>query len=131
MASSRLRSLPRHLLKGRKAESRARRFLEHKGLRFVEANYRCRAGEIDLIMIDDAVLVFVEVRYRANQDFGGALESIDSGKRRKLRTAAAHYLQRRRAGAEPPCRFDVVLMAGAAGDDFSDDSAIDWIRNAL
>lgn len=128
---SRLRTLPGHLLKGRRAESRARRYLEGRGLDFIEANYRCRSGEIDLIMDDDGALVFVEVRYRRNRDFGGALESIDAGKQRRLRTAAAHYLQYRRQDVEPACRFDVVLITGDAGGNHGGDAGIDWIRNAF
>lgn len=122
--------LPRHLLKGRSAENRARRFLKGKGLSFVEANYRCRTGEIDLIMRDRDMLVFVEVRYRKSHDFGGALESIDGRKQRRLRAAAEHYLQRRRIDDGLPCRFDVVLVSGGDGERMHG-LQIDWIPNAL
>lgn len=128
MLPSRVHRLPSHLLKGRNAESRARRFLEARGLKFIEANYRCRPGEIDLVMRDRATLVFVEVRYRKNDDFGGALESIDARKQSKLRAAAEHYLQRRRIGS--PCRFDVVLITGSPGGS-KDGPRVDWIPNAL
>jgi putative endonuclease len=130
VVSSRAHHLPRHLLKGRNAENRAKRFLETKGLAFVEANYHCRSGEIDLIMREQSTVVFVEVRYRKNEDFGGALESIDFAKQRKLRATAEHYLQRHRIGDEQPCRFDVVLITGDS-DGRQVDSRIDWIRDAL
>lgn len=131
MARSRAGRLPLspHLLKGRRAEDRARRYLADRGLAFVEANYRCRSGEIDLIMEEQSTLVFVEVRYRKDEKFGGALESIDFAKQRRLRAAAEHYLQCRRIGDRRPCRFDVVLVTGGARGRTG--ARIDWIRDAL
>lgn len=123
-----------HLIKGRDAEVYARKYLERHGLKFVEANYRCRLGEIDLIMRDGSTIVFVEVRYRKNQSYGGALESIDHRKKRKLRAAAEHYLQRRRIGADSPCRFDVVLITGTMNNSAENVAArahLDWISNAI
>jgi len=96
---------------------------------FVEANYRCPPGEIDLIMKADPKLIFVEVRYRAHESYGGALESIDARKRRKLRAAASHYLQSRHGTMEIDCRFDVVLVAGI--DAAAPNAQVDWIPNAL
>ncbi|HEV59188.1 MAG TPA: YraN family protein, partial [Phycisphaerales bacterium] len=87
----------------------------------ITANYRCRRGEIDLVMRDGATLVFVEVRLRRNPRYGGAAASIDYRKQQKLVATAQHYLL-----AHPhdgPARFDVVAMAGG--------SSIDWIRNAF
>jgi putative endonuclease len=96
-------------------------FLERHGLRLVASNYRCRRGEIDLVMRDDAVLVFVEVRYRASDAYGTAAESVGARKQRRLVAAAGHYLQRHRVDAA--CRFDVLSVG--AGD------RIDWIRDAF
>lgn len=79
-------------------------------------------------MRENAVIVFVEVRYRKDQRYGGALESIDHRKQRRLRAAAEHYLQRRHGSAEVPCRFDVVLITGSPDDGRKQ---IDWIRDAL
>ncbi len=90
---------------GRDAESRAQSELTQHGLRTVARNYRCRGGEIDLIMRDGDCLVFVEVRYRSRDDFGGALSSVDARKQRRLILAARHYLAR--SGWSGPCRFDV------------------------
>jgi len=124
--------LPGHLVKGRLAERRAREHLELRGMALVEANYRCPPGEIDLVMKQGPVLVFVEVRYRADESYGGALESIDARKRRKLRAAAAHYLQTRYATMEVDCRFDVVLVSGmSAAGTAADEVQVDWIPNAL
>ncbi|WP_370855808.1 YraN family protein [Pandoraea communis] len=95
---------------GESFEGRAQTLLERRGWRLVARNYRCRGGEIDLIMRDRAgVLVFVEVRARSRSDFGGAAESITRTKRRRLALAARHYLLRRPAAR---CRFDVVAFDG-------------------
>lgn len=108
---------------GVEAERRAERFLESKGLTLVQRNYRCRMGEIDLVMRDRDTLVFVEVRSRSRQDFGGAAGSIDTAKRDRLLRTARHYLSR--LPSEPACRFDAVLLDGGAGQ------RIEWIRDAF
>ena len=107
--------------RGTAAEMQARLFLESRGMRFVERNYRCRRGEIDLIMREDDTIVFVEVRLRRNTSFGGAAETVDGRKRNKLTTAAHHYLQRHRV--DGPCRFDVVAIDGGGPPH--------WISNAF
>lgn len=121
--------LPDHLVTGNNAEARALSYLVQQGLTLVETNYRCRPGEIDLVMNENGTLVFVEVRYRADQSYGGALESIDARKQRKLRAAAMHYLQQRHGSMEVPCRFDVVLVSGSLDTDSGVE--LDWIPNAL
>jgi putative endonuclease len=88
----------------------------------LERNYRCRFGEIDLVMSDGPTVVFVEVRYRRNQSFGGALESITAAKREKLLRAARHYMSGRKEF--PACRFDAVLLNG-------DTQELKWIENAF
>ena len=108
--------------RGAAAEELAAVFLEGQGLRIVERNYRCRFGEIDLVARSGAVLVFVEVRARKSEAFGGAAGSITAAKRRRLVAAARHYLakhQVRRA-----CRFDVVLIRGR-------EQEIEWLANAF
>lgn len=107
---------------GRDAEDRAQAHLIDAGLRSVTRNYRCRGGEIDLIMRDGDTLVFVEVRYRRHPAFGGALGSIDQRKRQRLHLAASHYLQR--SGWRGPCRFDVI------GFD-ADLRQARWVRDAF
>ena len=113
-----------HLLKGKQSELLAQRHLERKGLRLLQSNYRCRSGEIDLIMQDGETLVFVEVRYRKHTGFGTACESVTGSKQRKLLACASHYLQR--MGAATPCRFDVVGITGE-----NDRTSIEWIRDAF
>lgn len=110
-------------INGAQAEQRALSYLKQEGLVAVAANYRSRHGEIDLILRDGMTLVFVEVRMRSNNDFGGARYSITADKQRKIITTARHYLAQLRT--EPPCRFDVVLLGSG------ERPTIEWIRNAF
>ena len=96
---------------GGMAEDEAARLLERHGLAIIARNYRTRLGEIDLIARDGEVLVFVEVRMRASDSHGDAAESITRSKRRRIESAARHFLAR--LGSEPPCRFDVVTVGSA------------------
>lgn len=105
---------------GQRWEQVARAWLERRGLRLVEANFRCKLGEIDLIMRDGPELVFVEVRQRAGRTHGGAAASITPAKLRRLVRAAEFYLLR--FPHTPPCRFDVVAIDG---------DQLDWLRNAI
>jgi len=105
--------------RGAAAEELAAQFLAARGLAIVERNYRCRGGEIDLVARDRDTLVFVEVRLRTGNAFGGARESINAAKRRRLELAAGHYLGR--LGREPPCRFDAILL------DALDEERIEWL----
>ena len=106
--------------RGAAAEALAARFLMARGLSIVGRNYRCRGGEIDLIVRDGKTLIFVEVRLRRSQAFGGAAESITATKRRRLRLAAQHYLLG--LARELPCRFDAILLDGLAAGN------IEWLR---
>lgn len=116
-------STPR--LDGASAETLALRHLEQAGLRLVERNYRCRGGEIDLVMLDADSLVFVEVRYRSSTRFGRAEETVTAAKQARLTTAASHYLQRH--AVTRPARFDVVAIHPASGGEH----AVEWIRDAF
>lgn len=111
---------------GRLAEDRALDHLRGHGLELVTRNYRCRRGEVDLIMYDDTVLVFVEVRYRRGEAFGGAAESVDWRKQTRLRATAEHYLAARAGHPVPPCRFDVVALTGPAHR-----PRLSWIKGAF
>ena len=81
-------------------------FLQTKGLKLITKNYRCRTGEIDLVMQDKKELVFIEVRYRATSDYGSALDSVDQYKIKKLISAANHYISTHQT--DLPIRFDVI-----------------------
>ena len=116
--------------RGDQAEALARRHLEQRGLRWIHSNFRTPGrggGEIDLIMRDaDGTLVFVEVRQRSTANHGGAGASIVSSKQRRIVFAARHYLMR--LPSPPPCRFDVVLVEGAADLSMAD---IVWLKAAF
>lgn len=112
--------------RGQATEDEALALLCRAGLVPLARNLRCKAGEIDLIMRDGDVLVFVEVRYRAAARHGGAAASIDAAKQARVARAAAHFLPRlARAGwggRQPVCRYDVVA---------AEDGALTWLRGAF
>ena len=108
---------------GARAEQLAAQFLQQRGLKLLQQNYRCRFGEIDLVLQDGDTLVFAEVRLRSRSDFGGAAASINAAKQEKLVRAAQHYL----AGLArvPACRFDAVLLHAQDG------GSIEWVKDAF
>ena len=107
---------------GGAAEAAAAAFLARQGMTLTCSNYRCRRGEIDLVLQDGPWIVFVEVRLRTNPSFGSAAESIGPRKRARIIAAARHYLA---GNPERPCRFDVVLL------DRLEPPRIEWIRDAF
>ena len=107
---------------GARAEQLAEDFLLRRGLVMVQRNFRCRMGEIDLILRDRDTLVFVEVRLRSRDAFGGAAASVTPAKQARIVAAARHFLAGKR---ERACRFDVVLLERLAPD------AIEWIKDAF
>lgn len=114
---------PEHLRTGAAAEKQAERFLQKQGLRILARNYKTPGrggGEIDLIAQDGETLVFVEVRQRSRNDYGGAAASVGHAKQKHLRFAAQRYLQR--YSVLPPCRFDVLAVDG---------EQIEWLRAAF
>jgi len=108
---------------GDAAERFAEQFLLARKLKVVARNYRCRFGEIDLIMQDGDTLVFVEVRMRVSSNFGGAGGSIHVTKQRRLVATAQQYLAGLRE--TPPCRFDAILM------NEMDNASVEWIKDAF
>ena len=108
---------------GALAEQWAAHYLQQQGLKLIERNYRSRFGEIDLIMQDGVTLVFVEVRSRRSEDFGGAAASIDVRKQQRLIRTAQLYLSG--MAHTPPCRFDAVLLGDAQGKDAQ------WLKSAF
>lgn len=110
---------------GRDAELLAQRYLEQRGLTLVTSNYRCRRGEIDLIMREGNFLVFVEVRYRKNDDFGSAAESVTLRKRKRLLLTAEYFLQNAKLYRDNLCRFDVITVTGQYNPH------IGWIKDAF
>ncbi len=110
--------------KGDFAERTAEKYLRQQGLKLVERNFNSRYGEIDLIMQDQQILVFVEVRSRNNDRFGSALETIDNRKQAKLARTAALYISKHKIDAN--CRFDTVGFTGEITD-----LNLRWIPNAF
>jgi len=118
--------LAEHLDNGRIAETLARRFLLDRGLTTVTTNYRCRFGELDLVMRDAKLLVIVEIRYRSRFTHGGPIESISAAKRRKIAMATQHFIRRYPSYRKVPVRFDVVGLAGNLSS-----ADIHWIAGAF
>lgn len=107
-------------VQGNAGEDAALAHLQGHGLQLLERNFRCKGGEIDLIMRDGAALVFVEVRQRSGGSFGGALASVTPAKQRRLLHAAQFYLLRLKP--LPPCRFDLVAI---------DAGKLSWLKNVI
>ncbi|RZA20768.1 MAG: YraN family protein [Lysobacteraceae bacterium] len=112
--------------RGDAVEAAALEFLQRQGLRLLARNANVRGGELDLVMLDGGVVVFVEVRYRASPAFGGGAGSIDAGKRRKLVHAAQCFLLDHPRHADAPCRFDVIDASGDPGK-----PSIEWLQDAF
>jgi putative endonuclease len=111
---------------GSEAERYARTFLEQQGLTFIMQNYRCRTGEIDLIMQDENELVFVEVKYRSKNQYGSAIEFFHVNKKRKFESAVMHYMQEK--GFNPsvvPHRVDLVGIEGKG----QQQKNIEWLKS--
>ncbi|MDR2871137.1 MAG: YraN family protein [Xanthomonadaceae bacterium] len=112
--------------RGRQIENAACIALERAGLKKIANNVRFRPGELDLVMRHGDTLIFVEVRYRRSDAFGGALASVDLRKRHKLILAANLFLAAHPRYANHPCRFDVVEASGDPGA-----PEIHWIQDAF
>lgn len=108
---------------GARYEAIARRHLERSGLLFFASNIKFRSGELDLIMLDGDIWVFIEVRYRRNSSFGHATDSITWHKRQRLLSAAACWLNQKGMSIDTAnCRFDVLAITG---------NQLEWLPNAF
>ncbi|MDD5579099.1 MAG: YraN family protein [Methylobacter sp.] len=121
MFLTKLKTKAAHLLRGESAEQQAQIFLISKGLKPVCRNFRCKQGELDLIMTDNKTLVIIEVRFRKTNKYGSALESITHTKQSRIIAATHIYLSAEKM--DNPIRFDVVAISGNGN--------IDWIQNAF
>lgn len=113
---------------GNRAENLALQHLKKNGLKLVQQNYLTKLGEIDIIMLDKLqhVLVFVEVRYRKNTNFGSATSTVDKHKQAKLIRSTKYFLQKHPQYDDFVCRFDVV------GLEFDlKYPKIDWVKDAF
>lgn len=121
MLFTNLKAKAAHLMRGESAEQQALNFLAEKGLKAVSRNFRCKQGELDLIMTDQQALVIVEVRFRKTDKYGSAAESVTRAKQSRIIAATHVYLAAHKT--DRPIRFDVVAISGNGN--------IDWIQNAF
>jgi putative endonuclease len=98
--------------RGIRSEQLAADFLQARGLEILARNFRCNAGELDLVCLDREVLAVIEVRQRGCQEFGGALQSVGWRKQRKIIRATRYLLQRQADWQTRAVRFDVVAVEG-------------------
>ena len=94
---------------GKLGENLACAVLEQRGYEIIARRYRTNLGEIDIVARDAETTVFVEVKSRAGDDFGGGAEAVTRSKQRKVTLMAMDYLARHRL-EDTPCRFDVVTV---------------------
>lgn len=96
--------------RGKDAEKRAEKLLKTAGCKVISRNYSCRYGEIDLIVQQSDTLIFVEVRYRNNQRYGGAASSVNFHKQQRIIKTAQYFLCQNKKYADATCRFDVLAF---------------------
>ena len=116
---------PAHLIRGQWAEEEARRFLIQQGLKLKYCNYHSPFGELDIIMKDQDILVFIEVRFRKSDRYGTAAESITVSKQTKIMNTANYYLASN--PYQGPIRFDAITIS----PDNTGKNHLSWIKNAF
>jgi len=126
MSKSKPSSPPQHLLAGQHCENLALRYLRTQGLRLIERNFRCRFGELDLIMQSDSCIIVVEVRYRRSSHYGGAAVTVTRNKQLKIIKSTQQLLQHRPALNNLAVRFDVVAISGLLAS-----PKISWLKAAF
>lgn len=115
------------LLKGKKAEEEAEQFLESHSLKPITRNFYCKFGEIDLVMLDDKEIVFVEVRARKVLSHGTAAESISKSKQKKICLTAQFFLLKNPTYKNSNCRFDVIELNNFGKPNIN----ISWVKDAF
>lgn len=102
-------------------------YLERAGVKLLQRHFRLGHWEIDLVCQDGSTLVFVEVKYRQHQDYGGASQALSQRQAQRLRKAAQGYLQQHKLKEQKTqCRFDLVAITGLPPK-----HRIDWLKNAF
>ncbi len=97
---------------GTSYEMKAEEYLLQKGYKILERNFGNRGGEIDIIAKDSEYFCFIEVKYRATNEFGSPLEAVDYRKQNQIRKVALYYLMKNKLSEWTPCRFDVIAFEG-------------------
>jgi putative endonuclease len=113
--------------KGQITERFAEQYLTEQGLTLIERNFHSRQGEIDLIMLEGNTYVFIEVKYRKNSQFGGAIAAIPASKQKKIKHSVTFYLHQ--AGLNEyntACRIDVIALEGEITQ-----PQVTWLKNAF
>ena len=113
--------------KGRHTEAAALKYLKRAGLHLITKNFRCRLGEVDLVMQDDDCLVFVEVRYRSERSLASAALTVNEQKQGRIARTAEFFLGQYPELSNHPVRFDVVAFDGGENRP----SRIQWIKDAF
>ncbi len=111
---------------GKRAEDIAAEYLTEQKVKLVTRNFHSRFGEIDLIGFEQEILLFIEVRYRKNEHFLAAVETIDQHKCKKIIITSEYYLNKHKKYQSYLCRYDVITLTGAL-----DQPVIQWIKNAF
>ncbi len=114
--------------KGKQFEDRAREYLTQRGLTLLIQNYHCRFGEIDLIMLQQEVLCFIEVKFRANMGWGGAASAIPLKKQNKIVKTALFFIAHNTRLAQHAMRFDAFLIQRQTSNQ---NYSVNWIQNAF
>ena len=114
-------------LVGQAAEALAADLVRAEGLEVIARNFRCRAGELDLVCCDGDLLVVIEVRRRTRVDFGGAAGSVGAAKQRRIRRATLYFLAGEPRWRHHRLRFDVIAVSGSAASA----PVVDWLRDAF
>jgi len=105
----------------------AEQYLIQQGLVTVDKKVHCRQGEIDLIMHHGDTLVFIEVKYRKNTNFGGAIAAVSASKQKKIKHCAVFFLHKAQLNEyNTPCRFDVIALEGDINN-----PKVTWLKNAF
>jgi putative endonuclease len=113
--------------RGGAAEDLAALHVAAAGLRVIARNFRCRAGELDLVCVDRKTLVIIEVRQRSGAAFGGPLASVDLLKRRRIARTTEYFRMCSQRWADCPVRFDVIAVLGPPGGGHE----LTWIQDAF
>ena len=114
--------------KGLQYEIQARDYLLQRGLTLLEQNYHSRFGEIDLIMLHQDVVCFIEVKFRNSMGFGGAASAIPTQKQKKLVKTALVFIMQNGRYKQHSMRFDALLMQQ---QEHNQSPCVDWIQNAF
>jgi putative endonuclease len=118
----------RNKRKGLHYENQARSYLAQHGLVLLKQNYHCRFGEIDLIMLQQEVVCFIEVKFRNSMRFGGAVSSISAQKQKKIVKTALFFIAQNEKLKHHSIRFDALLIQQRPDSKSTD---INWIQNAF